>query len=121
MLSPATPTLAIERLTCLQRMRDIIAYVDVIAEKFGAYPVVQKRPLIENGDATVVPEHEPYNVEHRRWFKNHRVLPRRNLPRMGGLNRRSRRRLRQPRWIEVTHIGRVRFLPAGRILGQHGD
>src|SRR5208282_3802239 len=58
----APHSLAIERRTGLQRMRGVIPDVDVFPKQPGADPVVQKRTLVENRDAAVVPEHEANNI-----------------------------------------------------------
>src|SRR5450759_4837492 len=85
-------------------MRGVIPDVDILAEECGADPLIEKRSLVQNRHAAVVPEHEANNVEDSGRFKNDRVLPRRNLPRMGRLDGLLRSRLRQPRGIEVTRV-----------------
>ncbi len=95
---------AIERRTGLQRMRDIIVDVNVLAKQLRADPIVQKRALVENRYATEVPEYKANNIEDGGRFKNNDILPRRNLARMRRLDCLFGRCLRQARGVELIYV-----------------
>src|SRR6266576_2124756 len=101
----------IEGRSRLLRMCDIVDDRYVLAEQSASDSPCQKRPLIENRHPRIVPEHEAHDIEHCRGFQDHRVLPRRNLPWMPGLNGLLRGNLGQSQRIEMRHIRRIRLLP----------
>src|SRR5664279_691860 len=102
-------------------MQHVVRNVNVLAEKLDANSVIQKRSLVENGNAAVITEHESDYIEHRRRLKYDSVFSGRNFLRMPRSNRLLRRCLGQSLWIENAHVGGIRFLPPGRVVSQHTD
>src|SRR5271165_3225151 len=102
-------------------MRSVVPDVNVLAEQLRADTIVQKRALVENRHAAEIPEHEADYIERGRGLEYNGVPPRWDFPRMAGFDRLAGRRLRQSYCVKVPHVGRIQFLPARRIVGQHGD
>src|SRR5207249_5976558 len=76
-------TFAIEGRTGLLGVRNVVPYIDVLAEELRADAIVQKRSLIENCQASKIEKPEADGVEDGRWLKHDRVLASRNLARCG--------------------------------------
>ena len=111
--TPTTNSLPVERRARLQWMRNIVGDVNVLAKKFRADTVIQKRPLIENRQAAEIEEHEAGHIQHGCWLKNNGVLAGRNLFRICRFNRLLGSNLGQRLRIKIADVRRIRFLPSG--------
>ena len=63
----------------MQRMSDVVPDRDIFAKQPCANSVIEKRPLIENGEPAKIVESEANRIEHGGGLKNDRVFSRLNL------------------------------------------
>ena len=82
----AVDAFAIERRAGLQRMRNVVPDIDVVAEELLADAVVKERALVEYGESSEIPEHEADNIENSSGFEDDGVFSGSEVERIGGVN-----------------------------------
>src|SRR5512140_1993483 len=93
--------------------------MNVVAEYLLPETIVEERSLVEQRQATKIPEHEADDVENSRWLQNDGVLARRYFFRRSRLSSFLCGSLGHSTRIDVACVGRVRLLPTGGVRRRH--